>query len=129
MIDLCMILSNGIDNAIEACEKIPFANNREIKVVGRYNQGYFILDITNQTLDHVVVKNNTVKTTKTDRTKHGYALWNIRNSVDKYKGDLNLSYKENKFKLEVIINTAYAQMARFYVSPIKDKSPLKICIL
>ena len=107
MIDLCTIIANGIDNAIEACEKIPLAENRKIEIAGIYNKGYFIFDITNKTLGHVEVKNNTVKTTKEDGGKHGYGLWNIKNSVDKYKGELNLVYKENRFKFEVIINTSY----------------------
>lgn len=108
MIDLCTIISNGIDNAIEACEKIPEVENRKIKIVGKYNKGYFIFDITNKTLGDVEVKNNTVKSTKKDGKNHGYGLWNIRNSVDKYKGEFNISHKENVFSLKTIINTSYA---------------------
>lgn len=105
MMDLCTIISNGIDNAIEACEKIALIEKREIQIVGRYTQGYFIFDITNKTSGHVEVVNNTVKTIKKDSENHGYGLRNIKNSVDKYKGKLNLSHKENAFKLEILINT------------------------
>ena len=108
MIDLCTIISNGIDNAIEACEKIPEVENRRIKVVGKCSQGYFIFSISNKTLGNVEVKNNTVKSTKKDGKNHGYGLWNIRNSVDKYKGEFNISHKENVFSLKTIINTSWA---------------------
>ena len=107
MVDLCTIISNGIDNAIEACEKIPLVENREIQIAGKYTQGYFIFNCINKTVGHVEVENNTVKTTKWDGKGHGFGLWNIKNSVDKYKGELKLSYREHKFRLEIIINTSY----------------------
>lgn len=108
MVDLCSIISNAIDNAIEASEKIPEIEKRWIEIIGTYNKGYFVFYVINGTLEYINIKNNTIVTTKRDKEKHGYGLWNIKNSVNKYNGDLNLEYKENKFKLEVIINTSYA---------------------
>lgn len=105
--DLCAILSNSIDNAIEACEKIEIEDNREIIITGRINHGYLIIQVMNKIQDEVIIRNNMIKTSKKDKKQHGYGLANIKESVAKYKGELNLSLKEHCFMLEVIINTSY----------------------
>lgn len=106
-IDLCTILSNSIDNAIEACSKIEREQDRELEIIGRMNHGYLIIQVSNKTEEEILIINNTIKTSKKDKKQHGYGLANIKSSVAKYKGAFNLSFKEHYFTLEVIINTSH----------------------
>ncbi len=105
-IDICAILSNSVDNAIEASRKIEEKDKREIKIIGRINQGYLIIQVINRVNEEVMIKNNAIKTSKQDKRHHGHGISNIRNSVAKYKGEFNLSLKEQYFMLEVVINTS-----------------------
>ena len=48
-VDICAIIGNLLDNAIEACEKIPEAPQRFIRVyVGQF-KGHFYISVTNST--------------------------------------------------------------------------------
>lgn len=105
-IDLCIILSNSIDNAIEACERIENPAQRKISIKCTYTAGYFLYDITNTMKEENVSKvKNKVLTIKKDKKNHGFGLGNIKQSVEKYDGTVTTSCNNFQFKLQVEINT------------------------
>lgn len=105
-IDLCIILSNSIDNAIEACERIEDSAQRKISIKCTYTAGYFLYDITNTMKEETISKvKNKVLTIKKDKKNHGFGLGNIKQSVEKYDGTVTTSCSNFQFKLQVEINT------------------------
>lgn len=91
-IDVCAIFGNVIDNAIEASEKLsdpadrfvelksgPFADQLAIRVINSYAEGSVHLK-----------DNQTMETTKKDKSRHGIGLASVRRSVEKYGGVLSL---------------------------------------
>ncbi|MBQ8502735.1 MAG: GHKL domain-containing protein [Clostridia bacterium] len=68
--DVCTILANALDNAIEAVTKLGEENT--IFIESAVRNGNFILNITNPVLENVKIgKNNTLKTTKKNSNEHG----------------------------------------------------------
>lgn len=73
--DLCIILGNAIDNAIEAC--LALDGEKRITIYGGFSHSYFILTISNPTEK---IENNNIFpfTTKSDKSEHGFGLLNIK---------------------------------------------------
>ena len=103
--DLCTILSNLLDNAIEACRNV--SGERDIFVEAKRHRNQFQLSITNSTLDF---SNESIhETTKPDRRNHGFGLKNVERAVKKYNGALQTSNKNGTFSADVFLNLPTAE--------------------
>lgn len=99
-IDLCTILANALDNAVEASKLV---GNAVISVHAVQDSAVFMLTVSNPTLHPVEIKNNTVKTTKLDSVNHGLGIGSIRSAAKKYNGEVNLKYENGYFTVEVMM--------------------------
>lgn len=91
---LVVILTNLIDNAIEACRKVPMEKDRFVKLVMKIEEKTAWLCIENTTAAPVEIHDNYVSTTKGDPLLHGYGLKNISTLIGQYKGMYVLDYRE-----------------------------------
>ena len=98
---MCTILSNAIDNAIEACEKIQSNEQKIISVKCSYIKRIQFIDITNPVDKDVKITNNVVETSKVDKNIHGIGLYNIRRTVMKYDGEFDISCKDKTFAMSI----------------------------
>lgn len=103
IVDLCTIVSNSLDNAIEAVHELPVEASRCISIKTSLTKGYWLYKIENDSIPVYIDNNKNIVTTKLDQSWHGFGLINIREAVNKYGGELNLTYQENKFMLEIAI--------------------------
>lgn len=97
-VDLCVILSNALDNAIEACQKLPSPG--VISVYATKQQGYFVLSIKNPTIcseNYYTIP----ATTKTDKEQHGMGLYNIESTVKKHDGQMKIKCENGFFELMI----------------------------
>lgn len=101
--DLCVILGNTLDNAIEANEN-KVIDNPYIDLKMRYREGNLVIIIENS-FDGNYIKNDdgTLITTKKDKNNHGIGLGSVQNAIQKYNGQLNIEIEENIFKISIII--------------------------
>lgn len=74
---LITVLSNLIDNAIEASEKIEDPQARFISLKMRVEPQAAFLYIENTTAEPVLIQNNRILTTKKNPLEHGYGLQNV----------------------------------------------------
>lgn len=103
-IDMCAIVANALDNAIEATEKIPLTEKRWIEIKCTRRSGYVCMIIKNNVLEDIKInKKMLVATTKSDNQNHGYGLKSIGYVVNKYKGEWSITCKDKVFTMEVII--------------------------
>lgn len=102
--DLCVIFGNTLDNAIEACEKLQIDIKKEISVVCKCNSGFMFLTVSNPVTENIKIHNNTIQTTKQDKSNHGFGLYSLQKIVDKYDGTLTLSCENEVFKTEITLN-------------------------
>ena len=98
--DLCILLSNLLDNAIEACQAIP---NAVVTVRMRRVKEYLSLVVSN-TIDRDVLKENpTLSTAKTHREIHGIGLRVIREIVRKYDGSVDFESGGGMFHAKLML--------------------------
>lgn len=100
-VDLCTILSNALDNAIEACEKISSNEPKIILVKCSYIKHIQFIWISNPVAEDVKIINNTVETSKADKNIHGIGLYNIRRTVAKYEGEFEISCNDKMFVMDI----------------------------
>ncbi len=91
---LVVVLTNLIDNAVEACEKIPDPDGRHILLKMRMKEKTALLGAENTTAAPVDVRDNTVRTTKADQMAHGYGLKIVAAMVERCGGMWFIEYRE-----------------------------------
>ena len=101
-LDISTIFGNGIDNAIEAVEKLPKEKRVILIKAGKIND-FISIVMENNYDEKVVSKNN--KTTKKDTFLHGFGISNIRNATEKYGGTCTITKDKGKFVLKILIPT------------------------
>jgi len=100
-VDICMIFGNALDNAIEACAKCQYEENKIITINSSFNNGFLFIKIENPVADEVKIVNNNITSTKPDKRLHGIGLQSIRTAVEKYSGSISLSCSNGVFCLEI----------------------------
>lgn len=98
--DICTILANALDNAIEATNKIQ--SSSVINVDAAIRNNFFILDISNPVSENVKIgKNNTLRTSKKNASEHGIGMKNIQKVVKDYNGALSLTCENKTFNFGI----------------------------
>lgn len=95
--NLCTILSNALDNSIEACSKIDSDETQIIDVKCVASELIQIIRISNPNFDN----NAVTETSKADRKNHGFGLSNIRRTVERMDGQMIISSQYPTFVLEI----------------------------
>lgn len=102
--DVCVLFGNTLDNAIEACAQFPVEDTKIITISSKTLGGYLWLIIKNPVIENVKIRNNTISTTKKDKSLHGFGLHSLRKLVEKYDGKLQLTCENNVFKTSIELN-------------------------
>lgn len=101
-IDLCAIIGNLLDNAMEACLRQDKSEERFIRVyIGILKQQLYIC-VTNSVGGKVKKVGKTYLSTK-DSDAHGFGLMRIDRLADKYDGYVNRQNEEGAFATEVML--------------------------
>ena len=99
--DLSIILSNLLDNAIEACEKNP--SNAQILLTISEEAGYYRLVVRNTIAASVLKKNQELKTEKANKKLHGWGLRSVTDLVSKRNGLIDFYEKEGMFYVDILL--------------------------
>lgn len=95
-VDMVILVSNMVDNAIEACEDIRVP--ARITIESRFRKGMWAFTVKNPTSVPVRISGNYISTTKADPELHGIGIGNMQRVVKKYDGTIILSAKEGVFE-------------------------------
>ena len=101
-IDIIAIFSNALDNAYEAVLSLP-KEQREISLTVKSEMGMLSVVVANAYAGDLTVQNGLPVTTKSDKTLHGFGTRSIRQTVEKYHGDMQISTDNQIFKLMLLI--------------------------
>ncbi|QUI21407.1 GHKL domain-containing protein [Vallitalea pronyensis] len=96
-LDLCIVLGNILDNAIEASLKLE-QKDRYIKIDIRNIEKYIIIDCVNRI---AVNSKSTLQTTKDNKILHGIGLSNVKQIVKKYHGSIDISSIKDYFTITI----------------------------
>lgn len=94
--ELVTVLSNLIDNAIEAVEKIQDAARRIITIKLRSENDVFFIFCENPTATPVEIQENRVLTTKKQPANHGYGTQNIIKVLEDHNDIYSFAFDKEK---------------------------------
>lgn len=97
--DICIILANALDNAVEACKMCP--ERCKISIAAQVKQGYWTMAMRNPTVN--ADSEGIMKTSKEDEKNHGFGLLSIEQAVKKYDGTMAVSIKDGVFEIAVVL--------------------------
>ena len=100
--DIVLILSNLLNNAIEASEQ---CENPIIKMKFVKEEHQIVLSVTNTFSGKPVIVGKRYITTKNEEAdRHGIGLENIKETVEKYDGSCVIKHDKNNFKVAILIH-------------------------
>ncbi|MBO7453305.1 MAG: GHKL domain-containing protein [Clostridiales bacterium] len=110
-VDMCKILANILDNAIEAASVPDLAElSSEIKTITldfRSTGNFFMISCTNPCSSCPIIKDGQIETSKKDRSNHGFGLKNISTAAGEYGGEVSFNCDKTAyggmFTVEVMI--------------------------
>ena len=100
-LDICVILGNLMDNAIEACMRITDSEKRFIRVYMGTHKGQFYISVTNAASEFRR-KGQSYLSTKS-QVGHGFGLMRIDHITSKYGGAVNRQSEEGVFATEILL--------------------------
>ena len=105
--DLSLILGNGLDNAIEACERLAATEGPWIRVRTMMRASFFLLEIANSFDGRLNYSSGQEfpETSKQDTGLHGIGLTSIRETARKYCGGVDWQGEDKVFTLTVMLKT------------------------
>lgn len=104
--DLCSLISNLLDNGIEACAEIgPEEGEKTLRFQIRQSGNYLFLRTENPVAPGKISPERrlTLQTTKADGSLHGYGTKIIQSIAEKYNGAAKFSQTENIFQVDVML--------------------------
>ncbi len=102
--ELCRILSNGLENAWEASAEIP-ADEREASVQMKYSRDYLLIRMKNKCRSDLSVEKGTVLKSRKKEPGHGFGLVTIQEAAARLDGEM-LAYTDGgNFVLDVMVRT------------------------
>ncbi|MDE7019201.1 MAG: ATP-binding protein [Lachnospiraceae bacterium] len=101
-VDLCVIIGNLLDNAMEACEKLPKETERFIRIYIGILKGQLYLSVANAVYGELRKSGRRYLSTK-DSASHGFGLLRIDRIANKYQGYVNRQNEERVFVTEVML--------------------------
>lgn len=100
-VDITIILSNLLDNAIEACKRDSKTLNKYINLDLMFKDNLLIIKCKNSFDGFINEKGKNIITRKDNKVDCGIGIFNVENVVKKYNGFMEISYDENNFNVDI----------------------------
>ena len=101
--ELCQILSNGLENACDALKGLA-REKREVSVQMKYNRNYLLIRIRNRCRADLYVAKGTIPATDKEGHDHGFGLATVQEAAERLGGEM-VCYTENgNFVLDVMVS-------------------------
>ena len=101
--DIVTILSNLLDNAIEAAKQCDIGK-RIVKIKMLYEDAVLSIAVSNSyKAELVLTEDGYIRTTKKDREEHGWGMRNVVATLEKYNAEYIIDYKNGEFVFSIIM--------------------------
>lgn len=100
--ELCQILSNGLENARDALQELP-QDQREVFVRMGYSKKHLIIRLKNSCSSDLHVEKGTIPGTSKKGTDHGFGLSTMLESAQKLGGDMMCYTEEGSFIVDILV--------------------------
>ena len=106
--DICAILANLMDNAIEECARLRSRGREDVSIrLSIRPHGSYLYIVCRNSTDRQNLErwHDALRTTKTDDRLHGYGTRIIMKLAKKYNGTADYSLKDGSFVAKVMLDT------------------------
>ena len=100
-LDLCVLLGNALDNAIEG---VSGDGNNEIYLELRNVDNFFMISVKNTIINSVLEDNPNLISTKNEKEVHGLGILSMKEVVQKYNGSIEFYESDNKFCCDMLLD-------------------------
>ena len=95
--DICLILANVIDNAINACSELP-GEERYINISAAYEDGHrLLISVENPCSRSIEFGENGLPVTDEHSDEHGIGLRSVKRIAEKYNGFMHCTLENGEF--------------------------------
>lgn len=101
--ELCQILSNGLENACDALKGLE-RKEREVSVHMKYSRAYLLIRIRNRCREDLHVERGTMPSTEKEGKDHGFGLLTIREAAERLEGEMFCYTDNGNFVLDVMVS-------------------------
>ncbi len=101
--DLCTIFSNVLSNAVEAAQ---LSREKSIDIECRYTENLITVIAKNTYKNIGQFDSGKINTLKSDENYHGFGLGNIKDSIAKCKGMLDIEISKEVFMVKIMLRYA-----------------------
>jgi sensor histidine kinase regulating citrate/malate metabolism len=95
-LDVVRVSTNILNNAIEACDKVPCASDKFIRISGSVNQDWSFIEIANSFSGKIKNRDGELVTTKKDKDYHGFGLTTIKKIIEDVGGMVLIDVNQEK---------------------------------
>ena len=103
VIDICTIVGNALDNAIESTLRISDSEQRTVRLATFAQDDFVMLRVENSFDGVVHRRDGRLRSRKADPDRHGYGLRNIEAAVEKYGGSVSINVEGTWFSLRALL--------------------------
>ena len=100
-IDMCVLIGNLVDNAVESCRKIPENGNRFLRIYMCIRIKQLYISVSNATNE--LIRKLDAEYISTKRGDHGHGLKRIDLIVEKYDGFIKRANEPGVFATEIML--------------------------
>lgn len=98
--DLCSLLTNLLDNAIEGCGRLAENQSKWLQLVMHLRGDYLVLTVKNTA---VFSKAGNRRTSKAEPLEHGYGTQIIHEIIEKYHGLINIDWHDGIYEIRIAL--------------------------
>ncbi len=101
--DLCVMMGNILDNAVEACAALPEDAERSISVSGGPAANYMLIEVKNSSARKAALLDGLPATSKADKAMHGFGLRSVKKTLQKYGGTMDIEQTNGCYSITLMI--------------------------
>ena len=101
--DLCVIMGNILDNAVEACCALPEGAERYIKISGGPMANYMNIEVENSSARKAQLLGGLPATSKADKALHGFGLRSVKSVLERYDGIMDIEQTDGSYSISLMI--------------------------
>lgn len=101
-VHLVSILTNLLDNALEALAKCP-ENEKLLRIRIVYDKGRLLIGIQNSYVQDVIYENGKIISSKENPEEHGMGLKNVNDAIEHYNGLMKIDHSQKIFSVQALL--------------------------
>ena len=101
--ELCQIISNGLENACDAIRGLAI-EEREVSVQMKYSRDYLLIRIRNRCRSDLHVEKGIMPVTEKEGHDHGFGLSTVQEAAKRLDGELFCYTENGNFVLDVMLS-------------------------